>query len=87
MFEVEIARRAIKTAKKIPLRERRKVVELLLTLRENPVPSKSYDLTKMKGYKDTFRARIGDFRVVYEVSWSQRTINVLVIKARENAYE
>ena len=86
MFEVKVTRRARKTSARIPEHEKRRVAEFLSILRENPVPSKSYDLKKLKGYKETFRARIGDIRIIYEILWNQRKINVLVIKSREKAY-
>ena len=54
--------------------------------RENPVPAEYYDIKKLKGYRDTYRARIGDLRVIYEIVWNQRRIHVLVIKPRESAY-
>lgn len=86
MFEVVISGKATKTSKKLPDHDKRKVVEFLSVLRENPVPADHFDLKKMRGRIDTFRARVGDVRVIYEVFWSQRMINVLVIKPREKAY-
>ena len=61
--------------------------EFLFVVRENHVPVKSHDIAKMKGYVNTFRDRIGDIRIVYEIQWNQRAINVLNIKSRENVYE
>ena len=86
MFEVIISGRARKASRRIPENDKRRIVELLLVLRENPVPAESYDLKKLGGCKDTFRVRIGDVRVIYEILWDQRVINVLLIKAREKAY-
>ena len=43
---------------------------MLLIFRENPVPAEYYDIRKLKGYKNTYRARIGDVRVIYEVLWN-----------------
>jgi mRNA-degrading endonuclease RelE of RelBE toxin-antitoxin system len=37
----------------------RRIIELLLIFRENPVPAEYYDIKKLKGYTDTYRARIG----------------------------
>lgn len=61
-------------------------MELLLTLRDNPVPSEYFDVKKLRGEEDTFRARIGDIRVVYEIDWRRKTINVLVVEHRGRAY-
>jgi len=86
LFEVTIAQRARKVLKRFPEHYSRRIIELLLILRENPVPAEYYDIKKLKGYADTYRARIGDIRVVYEILWSQRAINVLLIGPRESAH-
>jgi len=59
---------------------------LLLIFRENPVPAEYYDIRKLKGYKNTYRARIGDVRVIYEVLWNLKRVNVLLIERRERVY-
>ena len=86
MFEVAVAQRARKASKKLPEHYKRRVIEFLLVLRENPVPAEYYDIKKLRGYADTYRARIGDIRVIYEISWNQRAISVLLIEPRESAY-
>jgi mRNA-degrading endonuclease RelE of RelBE toxin-antitoxin system len=57
-----------------------------MVLQENPVPAEQFDIKKLQGSKDTYRARLGDVRVIYEVLWDQQHINVLVIERRETAY-
>jgi mRNA-degrading endonuclease RelE of RelBE toxin-antitoxin system len=86
LFEVVAASRARKSAKKLPETYRRRIVELLLILRENPVPAEYYDVKKLKGYTDTYRARIGDLRVIYEILWALKRVHVLVVERRERAY-
>jgi mRNA-degrading endonuclease RelE of RelBE toxin-antitoxin system len=86
LFEVVAASRARKSAKKLPETYRRRIVELLLILRENPVPAEYYDVKKLKGYTDTYRARIGDLRVIYEILWDLKRVHVLVVERRERAY-
>ena len=86
MFEIILSKKARKSTKKLPEHYRRKVIDLLLILRENPVPAEYYDIKKLKGCTDTFRARIGDIRVIYEIIWNLRTVNVLLIEPRETAY-
>ena len=86
MFDVLSASRARKSAKKLPEMYSRRIVDFLLILRENPVPAEYYDIKKLKGYKDTYRARIGDLRIIYEVLWDLKRVHVLVIEHREGAY-
>ncbi|MEB3755295.1 MAG: type II toxin-antitoxin system RelE/ParE family toxin [Desulfurococcales archaeon] len=62
-------------------------MEALDKLSINPIPIRSYDIKKLKGFNDTFRIRIGDVRVVYTVDWSSKTIIVHYIGPRERAYK
>lgn len=86
MFEVEISQRAKKSSKNLQAHYRHRIVEFLLMLRENPVPAEFYDIKKLKGYVDTYRARIGDIRIIFEVEWDKHTVNVLLIEPRETVY-
>jgi len=86
LFQVITAPRARKSIKKLPERYRRRIIELLLIFRENPVPAEYYDIEKLKGLTDTYRARIGDIRVIYEIFWDSKSVHVLLIERRERAY-
>ena len=86
MFKVIIAKQAQKNSKNAPEHIKRKIVEVLLILRENPVPAEYYDVKKLKGLIDTYRIRLGDFRIVYEIVWDEMAVNVLYIGLREGAY-
>lgn len=86
MFQVIASQRARKSVKKLPEHYRRRIAELLLILRENPVPAEYYDIKKLRGYIDTYRARIGDVRVIYEILWDLKRVHVLLIERREKVY-
>lgn len=86
MFQVIISRRAAKSIKKLPEYYKQRIIEMLLIFRENPVPAEYYDIKKIKGQVDTYRARIGDIRVIYEISWDLKRIHVLLVEWRERAY-
>ncbi len=64
---------------------REKVLEILEILEENPIP-RSLDLRKLRGYKDTFRIRVGKIRIVYSIDWGSKRIIVHFIGLREKAY-
>lgn len=51
MFQVITAPRARKSIKKLPESTRRRIIELLLIFRENPVPAEYYDIEKLKGHR------------------------------------
>jgi mRNA-degrading endonuclease RelE of RelBE toxin-antitoxin system len=87
LFQVILSRKAEKSIRQLPKHYQRKIVELLLVFRENPIPAEYYDIKKLKGQADTYRSRIGDIRTIYEINWNQKEIHVLLVKPREKAYE
>lgn len=86
MFQVILSQKARKSIKKLQNHYKRRIIELFLIFRENPVPAEYYDIKKLKGYVDTYRARIGDVRIIYEILWNDKKVNVLLIEPRERAY-
>ena len=86
MFQVIASQKARKAIKKLPEHYKRRIIELLMIFRENPVPAEYYDIKKLKGHTDTYRARIGDMRVIYEILWDLKRVHVLLIEPRESAY-
>ncbi len=86
LFQVFVSNRARKDLKKLPEHSIKKVLKLLFYLEQAAVPSANYDVEKLKGYEESYRIRIGDVRIIYVVKWSEREIEVKVIKPREKAY-
>ena len=87
MFEVRLSNRAEKRLSRLPSHYKQNVIELLTILQENAVPAESHDVVKVKGFVDTFRVRIGDVRVIYQVLWKEAKVRIAVIEFREGAYE
>jgi len=86
LFQIILSNRARKSLKSLVKQYRQRVLELLLTLRENPVPTDHFDVKKLKGQSDTYRVRIGDIRIIYELAWNERIITILLIEWRERIY-
>ena len=63
-----------------------RVIHALETLEYNPIPKEIYDLRKLRGYKDTYRIRLGKIRIVYTIIWGEGEIIVHYIGLREKAY-
>lgn len=87
MFEVNAKNSVFKAINKLEPKRKERVREVTLTLKENPVPFKIYDVAKLKGYANMYRIRIGNLRIVYEVSWVNRKIIIHRIEPREGVYE
>jgi len=92
MYRVIISKDVIKKSKKIlKPGQRRKLAEFLEALEENPFPKPLFDVKPVKGEKsegtNTYRFRIGDYRVFYTVYWEENLIAVTDIEPREGAYK
>jgi mRNA interferase RelE/StbE len=46
----------------------------------------SVDIKKLKGYEDRWRLRIGDYRVLFQISLDEITAIALRVKHRREAY-
>lgn len=78
LFEKEIV--------KIPAHHQRKIYRLISTLAENPqkLPPNTTVLT---GYKNAYRTRLGDFRLVYQLHHQNQTIILLGVSSRGEVYK
>ena len=61
-----------------------RVVRKLETLAETPRPA---GCKKLKGYKDQWRVRVGDWRVVYIIDDTAKVVSVTRIAHRREVYE
>ncbi|ASJ09266.1 plasmid stabilization protein ParE [Thermococcus siculi] len=91
MYTVIVDRSVVKKARKyLKPAQRSKLAEFIEALKENPYPKPPYDLKPVKGEKtkktNTYRLRIGDYRVFYTVYWDEKVIVVTDLKQRESAY-
>lgn len=69
--------------KKLPLGVRSRIKEVLLGLEQNPRPP---GMTKLTDSSNLWRIRSGDYRILFEVDDMTRTILVLRIAHRREAY-
>jgi len=58
-------------------------LEKIKKLRTEPVP---HNAVSVIGEEKTFRIRIGDYRVLYEVKWDKNEILIAVIDKRSRVY-
>lgn len=71
----------------LPVSYKKNIKNLLSILKEEPVPIKSADIAKLKGFENIYRIRIGKIRVVYEVKWREKIILIHRISFRKGAYK
>ncbi|MHB1869121.1 MAG: type II toxin-antitoxin system RelE family toxin [Nitrososphaerales archaeon] len=85
-FTIQIKRRALRSIEELQEKRKKEIGDVLFALREEPVPFRKMDVTKLKGYDNIYRIRVGETRIVYAVSWADRNILVHYVGPRGNAY-
>ena len=81
-MKILITKKATKELDKIPDALAKKIVDNILTLKTNPLPSNSKKLQN----RDSFRLRIGSFRVIYSINKLKKQITILRIADRKTIY-
>ena len=84
-FKVRVNRRVERALEELPVHVSDRVSELIDELGRDPVP-RSFDVEKIRGMADTYRVRVGDYRVLYSVDWRSREITVFKVAPRGKAY-
>jgi mRNA interferase RelE/StbE len=83
-YAVEIKASARKELEALPNHLLSRVVRKIQSLSDNPRPA---GCKKLKGYKDLWRIRVGDWRVVYIIDDAVRVVSVTRIAHRREVYE
>lgn len=79
MYKIDITKSAGKFLKKLPPKQYRQVVSTILSLRENPAPN---DSKQLSGYAEYHRVDIGEYRIVYR--FDDDTVYISVIGKRND---
>lgn len=83
-YEVEIAESAEKFLKKVPKKDRSKIMEKIDALQDDPMLEGSI---KLQGYKQPmYRIRSGDYRFVYAIKKDILVVLVVEIGHRREIY-
>ena len=83
-YHVFLEKKALKQLEKLDKDTRSRIVEALHTLRDEGF-SRRLDIAKLRGYKNQYRVRIGNFRILFELR-PERTIVIHAILPRKAAY-
>lgn len=77
----------------LPRIHQERIAKLIDRIRENPYPlrarfvalsSTNFDIKKCKGHQARFRARIGEYRLIYQIEESQ--VLILKLDTRGDVY-
>ncbi len=86
MFKVAVHKNVVKQLKNLKKAHLKKLAYVLETLKTNPVPWREFDIRKIEGEENTYRIRIGDFRLVYFVDEENKIIHVIKLERRGRIY-
>ena len=84
MYTIEFVRSARRELERLPSQAVARVIRRVRSLGENPRPRGS---RKLVGEEITYRVRVGDYRVVYEVDDAEETVLVTRVRHRRDAYK
>ncbi len=84
MYTVIVEQRVYKDFDRIPSPDLDKIYETIESLENNPRKPGSQ---KLRGYKNRYRIRRGDYRIIYTIDDSAKIVNVFLVKHRKDAYQ
>ncbi len=84
MYQIIIKRKAEKELERVPKRMLPKIVSAIDGLEDNPKPEGSKKLQASK--ENTFRIRIGDYRVIYVIEEEIKIVDIRKIGHRKEVY-
>ncbi|MEW6676171.1 MAG: type II toxin-antitoxin system RelE/ParE family toxin [Nitrospirota bacterium] len=61
-----------------------RILDAIKSLAENPFPIQS---RKMKGSESSYRLRVGDYRVIYQVNTENKVVTIYHVRHRKDAYK
>jgi mRNA interferase RelE/StbE len=73
-----------KDFRKIDCRYRKKILDEIEGLKKIPRPSNS---RKMTNTEITYRLRVGEYRVIYQVDDDAKAITIFYVRHRQDAYK
>ena len=83
-YTVVLTQTAEKELQRLPVRMIEKIIEVLKLLEENP---RLRGCKKLKGYKNLWRARVGDYRIIYAIEDVILLVDVREIGHRKDIYD
>ena len=82
-FRIQWRSSTRKDIRGLPHHEVVRVIEAVGQLANDPLPHGSQ---KLSGAERTYRIRVGDYRVIYEVFGAARVVEVLGVRHRKDVY-
>lgn len=81
MYQILVKKRAKKFIDKLPVTDKKRVVEAIERLPEGE------DIKKLKGYEGILRLRVGPYRIIYELDHDKFIVIVIAAGNRGQIYK
>jgi mRNA interferase RelE/StbE len=82
-YELIVKPSAEREIDRLPRALQRRVVEALARIQQGP---RGPGTVKLTGTKSTYRVRVGDWRIVYEIDDSAQTVFITMVAHRREVY-
>ncbi|MFT4260457.1 type II toxin-antitoxin system RelE family toxin [Microbacterium sp.] len=82
-YQVEFTAAAAKEVRKLDAQIRRRILAGIAELEREPRP---HGVRKLAGYENAWRLRVGDYRVLYEISDEKVLVTVVRVAHRRDVY-
>jgi mRNA interferase RelE/StbE len=83
-YKVEWKRSAVKELEKLPRQAVTRIVEAVRNLASNPFPGGT---RKLAGSEQTYRIRVGVYRILYSVYADKFIVEIIRVKHRKDVYK
>ena len=83
-FELVPSKKVLKELEQLEKPLKLGFLDLFLKLKTEPVPATEFDVLKVGGSDHTYRVRIQKARVIYDVYWKERRIEILKVEKRKD---
>jgi mRNA interferase RelE/StbE len=83
-YRIEFKSSALKELERLPRQIIPRVIAVIKGLVENPYPS---GVKKLAGFERTYRVRVGDYRIMYEIYEDRLIIEIIRVKHRKDIYK
>ena len=82
-YQIEWKKTALRELKRLDRQVVPRIVAAVESLSSDPLPS---GIRKLQGSQRTYRMRMGDYRVIYELYESRLVIEIVRVRHRKDAY-
>lgn len=86
-YRLLIHKSVSKFLEKCPSKQRQDIKEKLELLKQNPINHPQLDIKIMQGYKDLYRLRVGQYRLIYQIKENELIIFLFKAGNRGDIYK